>query len=177
MAQYRFGTVTVTNGSPTVTGVNTIWTTNVAALNLFAIFGEGVWYAIETVNSDGSITLASNYIGTNKTGAQYQIQTDFTPENHYPIPSFGDRDTSSLTAYTLLQIDAALAALSPVSAILQGIIQLNGDILIEGQAVIGMVPCAAPADPVSGWSIYVDTADGKLKAKASTGTIVVLGTP
>jgi hypothetical protein len=36
----------------------------------------------------------------------------------------------------------------------------------------------APASPASGWTLYVDSGDSnKLKAKASTGTVVTLGTP
>lgn len=41
-----------------------------------------------------------------------------------------------------------------------------------------IAPAAAPATPASGWVLYVDSGDGnKLKAKASTGTVVTLGTP
>lgn len=39
-------------------------------------------------------------------------------------------------------------------------------------------PQTAPSDPATGWVIYTDAGDGnKLKAKASTGTIVPLATP
>jgi hypothetical protein len=41
-----------------------------------------------------------------------------------------------------------------------------------------LVPQTAPSNPASGWVLYVDSGDGnKLKAKASTGTVVTLGTP
>lgn len=40
-----------------------------------------------------------------------------------------------------------------------------------------MTPVSAPFQPASGWLIYCDSADGKLKAKAHTGTTVILGTP
>lgn len=42
-----------------------------------------------------------------------------------------------------------------------------------------LTPISAPANPTTGnWRIYVDAGDGnKLKAKASTGTVVTLGTP
>lgn len=41
-----------------------------------------------------------------------------------------------------------------------------------------LAPSTAPAAPSSGWTLYTDSGDGnKLKAKASTGTIVTLGTP
>ena len=39
-------------------------------------------------------------------------------------------------------------------------------------------PQTAPASPASGWTLYTDSGDGnKLKAKASTGTVVTIGTP
>jgi hypothetical protein len=39
-------------------------------------------------------------------------------------------------------------------------------------------PQTAPASPASGWVLYIDSGDGnKLKAKASTGTVVTIGTP
>jgi hypothetical protein len=38
-------------------------------------------------------------------------------------------------------------------------------------------PDTAPATPASGAVLYVDTADGALKVKFSTGTVVTLGTP
>lgn len=43
---------------------------------------------------------------------------------------------------------------------------------------IAHTPAAAPSSPASGWIIYVDSGDGnKLKAKASTGTVITLATP
>jgi len=45
-------------------------------------------------------------------------------------------------------------------------------------AAVNLPPIAAPGAPASGWRLYVDSGDlNKLKAIASTGTIVVLGTP
>lgn len=49
--------------------------------------------------------------------------------------------------------------------------------LVAGKSTI-LRPGTAPASPSSGWAFYVDSGDGnKLKAKASTGTTVTLGTP
>jgi hypothetical protein len=43
---------------------------------------------------------------------------------------------------------------------------------------IKFLPISAPSAPASGWVLYVDSGDGnKFKAKASTGTVVTLGTP
>jgi hypothetical protein len=40
-----------------------------------------------------------------------------------------------------------------------------------------LTPRSTPVKPSSGWTLYTDSADGKLKAIASTGTIISLGTP
>lgn len=46
------------------------------------------------------------------------------------------------------------------------------------QPTLTLTPVAAPAAPASGWSLYCDSGDAdKLKAIASNGTIVTLGTP
>lgn len=47
-------------------------------------------------------------------------------------------------------------------------------------ATVQLAPAAAPAAPAlaGAWVLYVDSGDGnKLKAKASTGTVVTIGTP
>jgi hypothetical protein len=56
------GTLTATNGSPTVTGVGTLFTTQ-AQFGDFLTLG-GVQYKVQTVNSNTSITLVSNFAGT-----------------------------------------------------------------------------------------------------------------
>jgi hypothetical protein len=56
------GTLTATNGSPTVTGVGTLFTTQ-AQFGDFLTLG-GVQYKVQTVDSNTSITLVSNFAGT-----------------------------------------------------------------------------------------------------------------
>jgi len=135
MAQYRLGTVSVTNGSTAVTGVGSFWVGNVIATNLFEIQGEGVWYSISSITDNGDLVLGAPYTGTTKTGVAYAIQRDFTPVNAYPTPTYGDVDTSSLIRQTFLDIEAALVALSPLSAILNGSISINGSLIISGTSI------------------------------------------
>lgn len=72
MAWYRTGTISVTNGSPTVTGSGTAWISNAAVGE--ALYGpDGRLYEISNIGSDASITLASNYLGTNQSGQAYVI--------------------------------------------------------------------------------------------------------
>jgi len=61
-----------------------------------------------------------------------------------------------------------------------GRISTSSGTLVLGSSAGGMTiePTTAPSSPASGWTIYVDSGDSnKLKAKASNGTVVTLGTP
>lgn len=75
---YAVGTVTVTNGSPTVTGSGTSWLDRrIAATQLFK-GPDGAFYPIQSVNSNTSITLTTNYAGaTAGPGASYTIRRTF----------------------------------------------------------------------------------------------------
>lgn len=46
-----------------------------------------------------------------------------------------------------------------------------------GLSPIACAPLAVPAAPSSGFVIYCDIADGKLKAKSSLGSVTVLANP
>ena len=59
--QYKTGTASVTNGSATVTGTNTLWLANVTASDSFTIAGDGVMYDVASVDSDTQITLSAPY--------------------------------------------------------------------------------------------------------------------
>jgi hypothetical protein len=70
---YTTGTVTATNGSPTVTGAGTAWSTRgITAYQLIVI--DGAVYQICSVNSDTSITLTSNFTGATAAGKSYAIR-------------------------------------------------------------------------------------------------------
>ena len=135
MSQYSLGTVSVINGSPVVTGVGTSWSSALAAGQLFALNNVFVWYTILSVNSDTQITLTGNYVGATTNAATYIVQRDFTPNNNYPIPSYGDTGSATLIAQTLLQLDAELAALSVVTQTIQGNIVVDGQLTISGTSL------------------------------------------
>lgn len=95
--EYADGTVTVTNGSATVTGSGTSWQTR-GIYGGAGTFGtgnwfkgpDGTWYEIDDVASDTSLTLASNYAGGSQSGASYTIRRTFNlreadsfPEAHF----------------------------------------------------------------------------------------------
>lgn len=68
---YSTGTVTVTNGSPTVTGSGTAWVGVLHAGWLMKL-PDGQHYTIATVDSATQVTLADNYQGSGASGAAYR---------------------------------------------------------------------------------------------------------
>ena len=108
MAQYRSGTVDVTNASQVVTGTLTLWSAPISAGDLFTIDGSTVLYEIGSVDSDTQITLNANYAGTTETGLTYSISRDFTPNFQIPFLSKGDIDTATVLKRSFEVLDSAL---------------------------------------------------------------------
>lgn len=77
-ASYNTGTVTMTNGSRTVTGSGTTWTTNVDAGMLIQRGNERL-YVVASVDSNTQITLTEAYEGVTGAGVSY------TANNIYKI--------------------------------------------------------------------------------------------
>ena len=92
MSQYQIGTVSVTNGSPTVTGVDTEFSTYASIGDLFKISDVSAHYTIGVVNSDTELTLTANWAGSNLSDKTYQIVRDFTPNYNIPEIWIGDKD-------------------------------------------------------------------------------------
>ena len=74
-AWYRQGTVTVTNGSASITGVNTDWLTALIAVAIGDIFtvDSKTWYEIVSVSTDTGIALDRNFEGATVAGVNYAI--------------------------------------------------------------------------------------------------------
>lgn len=88
---YRTGTVSINNGSPTLTGAGTTWTSSMIGEAVgFGTTSQAAvttWYIIQSVNSTTSITLTQNYSGSNLSGSSYVIAipmgTPTSPVNTY----------------------------------------------------------------------------------------------
>lgn len=94
MAQYSDGTVTVTNGSATVTGSATAWLANASSSDRFValgIAGEDVSYEIASVDDDETIQLTAPFAGTTGGSRSYTIHRDFFPNS---IPKFNRSDAA-----------------------------------------------------------------------------------
>lgn len=110
MAQYKTGTVTVTNGSAVVTGIGTEFQTNgIAVGHRWARNGDNVTYAIASVDSETQITLNSPYAGVTNASAVYTIGKDVTVHNGYPLLFSGDIETATFLSYAIQRIDEDIA--------------------------------------------------------------------
>lgn len=73
-APYTTGTITVTNGSSTVTGASTVWTTALEGMQL-VIGGAGPFWEVASVDAGAqTLTLASPYVGADVSASAYSIQ-------------------------------------------------------------------------------------------------------
>ena len=72
MAWYKTGTISVTNGSATVTGSGTSWVAN-AEVGEALYAPDGRLYEITNIASDTSMTITPAYLGSNQTGQSYTI--------------------------------------------------------------------------------------------------------
>ncbi len=108
MAQFKIGTVTVTNGSDAVTGVGMLWLANISVGDWFIRKGDDVSYQVKAVLTDTSLTLATNYAGVTASGVTYSITTDFTANFNIPLLARGDIDTATVFARAMAEIDRLL---------------------------------------------------------------------
>lgn len=77
MAWYKTGTVSVTNGSAAVVGVDTLWLTQAAAGDLFTLDGAK-FYEVLSITDNTHLTLASVYTGATLSAQAYAIIRNFT---------------------------------------------------------------------------------------------------
>ncbi len=104
MSWYRTGTVAVTNGSKTVTGVETLWTTAVNAGDAFALVDAnlnptGAWYEVESVTNNTTLVLKQSYAGTTGSNKQYCV---FNLVGNMTTPSFAQRLATFFASFQTL---------------------------------------------------------------------------
>lgn len=140
MPQYRVGTVSVVNGSSTVTGTGTAWLANADVGHWFMIRDEGITYTVAGVLSDTQLVLNGAYQGTSKSGAYYWITRDFTPRG-YAVPGPGDIDATTIFRRTIYEIDADLTAAlgsadgSTTSIKVKDIVDVNSTTALAGEVL------------------------------------------
>jgi hypothetical protein len=112
MSQYSTGTATVTNGSATVTGTNTLWLANVTAGDSFTVAGDGVMYDVASVDSDTQVTLSVAYAGATASGVVYAIGTGFTVPDSFPEMSQGDIETATIFTRAMRKIQSRFTGIA-----------------------------------------------------------------
>jgi hypothetical protein len=115
MSQYKTGTVSITNGSPIVTGSGTSWLANVSIGDSFKIKSENVVYSVASVDSDTQITLTISYVGVTASDLEYQIIVDFTPGLNIPEIWANDIDWPYHLTIGLRKIDTLFTGLITIS--------------------------------------------------------------
>jgi hypothetical protein len=95
-ARYSTGTVDLTNGSATVTGTGTTWTTDPHQFQQFSFGSRTPWYDIITVVSPTELTLDRPYTGADVTDGSYEIGSFYLefPTDLEVIEEVRDRDNN-----------------------------------------------------------------------------------
>ena len=133
MSQYSTGLSSVTNGSPTVTGTNTLWLANVTAGDSFTVAGDGVMYDVASVDSDTQVTLSVAYAGVTAAGVVYTIARDFTSPDSFPELTTGDIETPTIITRALRKIQSRFTAIlaGGSDANFTAMPQVGGSLLVE----------------------------------------------
>ena len=109
MTQIKSGTVTVTNGSATVTGSGTSWLGNVSAGDYFivressGIVGRSVVYEVAGVASDTSLSLTAPWAGDTASDVAYVVHIDFQPSG-LPKMLPGDLESAPIFNRAMQQV-------------------------------------------------------------------------
>lgn len=140
MSQYNSGTVTVTNGDATVTGVGTAFLANVAAGDIFTIVGSGVTYTIGSITNDTSLELTGNYTGTTASGQSYVIHTSFTSPDDIAYPEKNDIETATIVKRGINKIQDVFTAIRSGTSALTNALITGGT--INGAVIGGATPAA-----------------------------------
>lgn len=153
MSWYRTGTVAVTNGSKTVTGVGTLFTTAVNVGDAFALVDTNLnptdaWYEVDVVVSNTEITLKQSYAGTTGSNKQYCV---FNMVGNMTTPSFAQRLAAFFASFQAL-IDKP--TVTPTAASIP-VADANGDIdsgwlKDASETVKGVVELATAAEATAG---------------------------
>lgn len=90
-ADYTTGTVSVSSGSPTITGAGTTFIPNMVNrwIQISSPAGDNQWYQIKAYSSATGITLYNNYSGVNVSGGTYIIgEMPILAEEYQDLPLY-----------------------------------------------------------------------------------------
>src|SRR5262245_56628833 len=158
--QYQTGTVSVTNGSPTVVdSTDADWTEVQTALSygnpvLFSLIGFtepviGV-IAVAFVTDHWELTLAVNWAGATQSGASYMIHKDFSVNMGLSFAAGGERNWAQLFTRNMVILDAAFggAGVAVPSGVITTVpsgktLYVSGELDIPPDAELDILPGGA----------------------------------
>ena len=175
--QYKTGTVTVTNGDATVTGLGTLFVANLAAGAIFKVDGDTATYVVGSITSDTALELTANYTGTTGGSKTYAIHRDFSVNRGYAMPNKGEAEFPDLLREQVIKkIDEDMATKANlVSPVFSGIVtaaSLIGNKIYpaaDSTTAIQILK-ANGTTPV----VMVDTTNGRVGIGAATGLAQIL---
>lgn len=139
--------------------------------------GSGATVAFDT-GADTNFSIGPSGAYTEllfKTGMGITGGATADKQMYFDVPSGGLHDFRVASTEVLLVQAAAVLPASDNAVVLGSASKRWSNISSFANTI---APATAPSSPASGWVLYVDSGDSnKLKAKASTGTVVTLGTP
>lgn len=109
-----------------------------------------------------------------------KVNGQFYLREPYPLLNPGTTPSTSTTATnTINTIEPGDAVINtPTGKVwILGSSDGSTDLSFGSTSPFPLHPIAAPATPSTGFFLYVDVADGKLKAKGSSGTVTALAVP
>lgn len=152
MPWYSAGTVTVTNGSPTVTGSGTQFSANVRVGDAFR-GPDGGWYEVTNIASATVLSINPPYEGANAAGAPYRIA---------PIQGYV-KESADRLRMIVEQWGQELGELGEMSAVGQAIIQA---VDAAAQRAVLQLGTAAVRNVVGN---PTDTSPGRVMVTGSAG--------
>ena len=166
MAWYRTGTLSLTNGSTSVTGSGTQFRLAGQAGDMITI--SGVIYEIDSINSDTSITLATAYAGTTASA----------------ITGWAIVQTQSRTKEMVDSVSTLVADVNGLTtsfAATGSSVTINVPLALNGSAAgapINIAPGIAPSSPLNGdlWSTSSGLFTRTAGATQQLATVSQLGT-
>lgn len=112
MAQWSTGTVTVTQGSATVTGSGTSWLSSgaLAGVAVFSRSGSDAGILVASIDDDTTLQLNEPYAGGNESGVTYILNLDATT-NGYQLIDETSAEWPAINNYNFELIDEHLQLL------------------------------------------------------------------
>jgi len=155
MSQYKTGTVSVTNGSSTISGAGTAWNTLSLPLYFKIDVDNSPVYQVGSIDSATQISLTANYAGSTAAGLGYQLTQDFTTNYGFPLPCDGDEDAGSWLSRSITEIDSTMNTAS--GTLNNDMLKKDGSVSLTGDWNFGSQTISGTGDLYTSGNVGVGT--------------------